>query len=211
MELWKVINDYENYEISTLGRVRNNNKIINLQNGSKDYLIVTLYNKPKQKTFRVHRLVAIHFLPNFYGKPTVDHKNRNRKDNRLVNLRWATWEEQHSNRVPNNNKGGYIRFSKNHYSFHYCIDGIQYCRIFKTLEEAQEAQQQYIENGFTIDLPKKSNNKGGYIYKTKYNTYRFYYYLNKKRINKTFKTLEEAQEAQREYITKFLDDEFLPF
>lgn len=50
-----------------------------------------------KKHYLVHRLIAEAFLDNPGDKPTVDHINRNRSDNRLENLRWATHKEQNEN------------------------------------------------------------------------------------------------------------------
>lgn len=49
------------------------------------------------KAHLVHRLVAETFITNTEDKPTVDHINRVRDDNRVENLRWATHREQRDN------------------------------------------------------------------------------------------------------------------
>lgn len=49
------------------------------------------------KSYQVHRLVAECFIPNPEHKPTVDHINRESTDNRVSNLRWATFKEQAEN------------------------------------------------------------------------------------------------------------------
>lgn len=58
------------------------------------YLYVTLSNKGITKRYAVHRLVAETFIPNAYNKPTVNHLNGVKTDNRLNNLEWSTYHEQ---------------------------------------------------------------------------------------------------------------------
>jgi hypothetical protein len=61
----------------------------------------------KKKTMRIHRLVAMKFLPRVEGKDVVDHINGKRDDNRVENLRWATvTENNHNIHVKWTNLGG---------------------------------------------------------------------------------------------------------
>lgn len=61
------------------------------------YLKVTLSGKGKPKTLSAHRLVAKTFIPNPDNKPTIDHIDRNRKNNTISNLRWCTLSENMHN------------------------------------------------------------------------------------------------------------------
>lgn len=65
------------------------------------YLSVSLCVDGKKQSKRINRLVAEAFIPNPENKPEVNHKNGNKKDNRVANLEWATRSEniQHSFRV----------------------------------------------------------------------------------------------------------------
>tara|TARA_R110000796_G_scaffold170110_1_gene286972 strand:- start:388 stop:864 length:477 start_codon:yes stop_codon:yes gene_type:complete len=73
-----------------------------------------------QKNHKIHRLIAIHYIPNPLNLPTVDHINQDKLDNRICNLRWASYETQNHNRTISltkkntNNKSGhkYIHYVK---------------------------------------------------------------------------------------------------
>ena len=59
-------------------------------NKTKNYFQVILLKNGKRKTETINRLLALQFIPNPKNLPFVDHINRVRTDNRLINLRWIT-------------------------------------------------------------------------------------------------------------------------
>lgn len=100
-EIWKPITHIGNnrYLVSNLGRVKS---LCNCR-GYKDrimtgsivlgYHCVLIYSNGKRICAKVHRLVAIAFIPNPENKKTVNHINGNKVDNRLENLEWCTHKE----------------------------------------------------------------------------------------------------------------------
>lgn len=94
---WKPIPRYEsNYLVSENGEVwsvRRKRKL-SPKRTRAGYLRVTLSVDGIAKTFAIHRLVAVAFIPNPENKPTVNHINEIKDDNRASNLEWATAKEQ---------------------------------------------------------------------------------------------------------------------
>ena len=54
------------------------------------YKVVDLYKDCKRKTYKIHRLIACHFIPNPNNFPMIDHINEVKDDNRIENLRWCS-------------------------------------------------------------------------------------------------------------------------
>ena len=85
-EIWKVIDNFSNYEISSFGNLRNKiNKYILKPNIKSGYSITSINNnKGEKKSVRIHRLVALTFIPNPLNKETVNHKDHNKLNNNLI-------------------------------------------------------------------------------------------------------------------------------
>lgn len=95
---WQPVPGWETYEVSTDGLVRKaaSGKIVrpwvHYGKGGK-YLRVTLREAGRRKNFRVHRLVAMAFIPNPDQLPEVDHINGDTFDNHVENLEWVSGKE----------------------------------------------------------------------------------------------------------------------
>ena len=101
MPSWVTCKEYKDFEINSTypHRVRNKKtkEILNRFVDSTEYYCVSLNGE----TVKMHRLIATQWLPNPHNLPVVDHKNRNRKDNRLSNLRWVSYSDNNFNKTNN--------------------------------------------------------------------------------------------------------------
>lgn len=94
LEIWRS-NIVNGYDISTLGRIRNNKTghIIKPDKEEKGYCRLSIKVNGVKKHYAVHRLVALAFIPNPLNKKQVDHIDNDKSNNRVDNLQWVSNKE----------------------------------------------------------------------------------------------------------------------
>ncbi len=87
------IPDYENYQVSNNGQVKNvqSDKILKLSKGTNKagYYLIALCKNGRRKSFHIQQVVAKVFLDNPDKKLTVEHIDKDAANNNVSNLRWV--------------------------------------------------------------------------------------------------------------------------
>ena len=145
---WRKLVDYPNYSVSNYGEVRNDTtgKILKRGEDCDGYFQHTLCANGARYTRKVHRLVALAFIPNTENKPMINHKDGNKQNNYVGNLEWCTnqenqdhyWahidcEEHHRRRVASHKGKGLLSDNPNAKK----VKCIETGKIYNTLKEAE--------------------------------------------------------------------------
>jgi len=97
MSEFEPIKQFPLYSISKEGVIKNPfGKVLKTQ-------IVSGYKmlRIQEQRVSIHRLLCLQFIPNPENKPVIDHIDRNKLNNNLDNLRWATFRENANNKDNN--------------------------------------------------------------------------------------------------------------
>lgn len=105
-EIWKDIPGYSGfYQVSNFGRIKGLSRIVKNKDSQKvieskiknpqlnkinGRLIISLSKDGIKRTYFIHRLVAMAFIPNPDNLPQINHKDENPKNNNADNLEWCT-------------------------------------------------------------------------------------------------------------------------
>jgi HNH endonuclease/NUMOD4 motif len=118
MTNWKDIVGYEGiYEVSDDGQIRTHKdkttfskkhgvrkwkqRVLVQKVGKDDSCRIELYKDRKSKTWLVHRVVALAFIPKVPGKDYINHLDGNRRNNRVGNLEWCNHKENNNHAFDN--------------------------------------------------------------------------------------------------------------
>ena len=177
-EEWRDVEGYEGkYQVSNWGNVRSLNYnnmgfANNLKPNDKitgGYLCVYLRKNNKTKQYKIHRLVAETFIPNFENKLCVNHIDGNKLNNNVDNLEWCTSSEnnKHAYRCGLKkgtwlNKRG-IQHPTSKSVAQYDKNG-EFIKKYESITEASN-ETKIIKKAICNCLRKKSKTSGGYIWR----------------------------------------------
>ena len=92
----KQITQIPDYFVCEGGHVYNKHgKALKTQLSRDGYRMVSIWQKGcgKSRTYSVHRLVAIAYIPNPHNYPCVNHIDGDKQNNEVSNLEWCTYSE----------------------------------------------------------------------------------------------------------------------
>lgn len=114
-EIWKDVIGYDGlYKVSNHGRLLSIKPLVSFYNkgktsnvmikgmiNHKGYNLKGLSKNGIKKNISIHRIVAIHFIPNPFNHPQVNHIDGDKLNNHVENLEWCTAKENMRHCVDN--------------------------------------------------------------------------------------------------------------
>ena len=136
------------YQVSNKGRIKSlkrknvtEDKILAPRLDKDGYALVNLRKNNHRTTFKIHRLVAQHFIPNPNNLPCINHKDEDKTNNNVDNLEWC--DVKYNNNYRNRNS----RLPQNKLNNPYTSKPIQCIEtgiIYPSISEASRQLKQCI-------------------------------------------------------------------
>ena len=154
------INNFSNYSITENGIITNIKTMCIKKHwlGKNGYYYVDLQQNGIKQKIAIHRLLAIHFIPNSSNKEQVNHIDGNKLNNNVSNLEWVTRQQntQHAFRT------GLAKSGRDHFAFKGEIIGVN-VTTGETFTMAGTAEM--VNRGFQYALVYKIANGKAAIHK----------------------------------------------
>jgi hypothetical protein len=105
--IWKPVPGYEGvYEVSSSGLVKSSSGVLAVAVNTGGYPVVYLYRNNKRREMKLHKLLALVFIPNPDSKKIVCHRDDDKLNFRLSNLYWGDDKSNSMDRARNGKVGG---------------------------------------------------------------------------------------------------------
>lgn len=133
--MWKDIIGYEGlYKINEFGDIYSIrlNRLLSPYISNKGYKLIDLAKDGTRTKYSIHKLVAIHFVPNPFNLPIVLHLDNNKLNTYYTNLKWGTYSENNIQAVADNlmkvpipdNRKYYEIYNENNSIIYYGISSV---------------------------------------------------------------------------------------
>ena len=160
MEDWKTCKGFDNYSVSSDGRIRNDKtgcvlKPFKVGAIGNQYYAVDLHGT----TRKIHRLVALAFISNPENKPQVDHINGDHFDNSVSNLEWVTGSENCIHAYSSLNK---VRLTGHSNPYSKKVVRLEDGKVYGSLQEASRDVGLKGHSSISRCLNKYSKTAGGF-------------------------------------------------
>lgn len=147
--MWKDIIGYEGlYLINEYGDIYSqiSNKLLAPYISNKGYKIIDLVKDGVRKKYSVHKLVAIHFVPNPYNLPIVLHKDNDKLNTYYENLEWGTYSDNNRQAIQDGLNFVPIPDNRKYYEIYDDNTSVVCCGINEVIKEIGFGNDSYVRN-----------------------------------------------------------------
>lgn len=162
---------YPNYSVTDDGRVfslnygRSGEKKELKPGLCQGYYIIVMYRNGESKTYPIHRLVALTFIPNPDNLPAVNHKDEVKTNNMVENLEWCSikYNNTYGTRLEKTSKKHLNRKDESKPIQQFTKDGV-FIKEYPSMKEA-ERQTGFYQSNISSCCNGKQKSAYGYIWR----------------------------------------------